>query len=108
MALLANLIFFLAIPAAIAAALAFVLASLAPGWSLRRRTVVAALISGALPMAIPVFGLVFTMGTEVDLLIPLAALVVAGLFVAAVIGLPVALIVGRRRSAVHPDQATFD
>ena len=108
MALLANLIFFLAIPAALAAGMAFALANLAPAWGLRLRTVIAALVAGGLPIALPITALVTTSGYTGDLLIPVTALVVAGLFLALVIGFPVALLVGRRREAARPDPKTID
>lgn len=106
MASLAALIFFLAIPAALAAGMAYALANFASALSLR--TVIAALVAGGLPMAVPIMALVETSGYDGDLLVPLTALIVAGLTLALVIGFPVALLVGRRREAAQPDPKAFD
>lgn len=108
MSLLANLIFFLAIPAALAAGMAFALANLAPGWGLRLRSVMAALVAGGLPIALPITALVTTSGYNGDLFIPVTALVVAGLFLALVIGFPVALVTGRRLAGGRADSGAFD
>jgi hypothetical protein len=107
MALLVNLIFFLAIPAAIAAGVAFGLARLMPAWSMRRRTGIAAFLAGALPMSIPIIA-VLASGGHGYTVVALAALVVVGLVIMAVIGLPVALIIGRRNAPSSVDPKAFD
>lgn len=108
MALLANLVFFLAIPAAIAAAMAYALANLATGWSIKARTVAAALIAGGLPIAVPITALASASGYDGELMVPVVALLVGGAFIALVIGFPVALMIGRRLAAKQSDKATFD
>lgn len=100
---LAALIFFLAIPTALAAGMAYALANFASALSLRLRTVIAALVAGGLPMAVPIMALVETSGYDGDLLVPLTALIVAGLTLTLVIGFPAALLVGRRCEAAQPD-----
>ncbi len=105
MVLIVVLIFFVLVPAA--AALAYGLARLQPGWSLRRRTVVAMLASGLVPIALPIFG-VLTNSPGSEAIAAMLALLVAGLVVAIVICLPVALALGRRLAPPPADVSAFD
>lgn len=107
MVLIVVLIFFVLVPAAAAAALAYGLARLQPGWSLRRRTVVAMLASGLVPIALPIFG-VLTNSPGSEAIAAMLALLVAGLVVAIVICLPVALALGRRLAPPPADVSAFD
>ena len=54
MAFLLILAFFIAIPAAVAAGLSGVLSIRQPGWSLRRRSLVAAGAAGLVPVILPI------------------------------------------------------
>lgn len=96
MAFLTGLIYFLGVPAAIAAAVAGVLANLCAGWSLRRRTVISALLAGFIPVLLPIAVVVSDSG-GIDLWIPVVAISVLGLIMALVVGLPVSLWIGRRK-----------
>lgn len=97
----------LGIPALIAAAAAFAMPTLAPGWSLRRRSVVAALIAGFLPMTIPVVAALSDPDNPA-VVASVSGILFGGLLVALVIGLPVALLVGRRRGGPAVDPTAFD
>ncbi|HEX4848235.1 MAG TPA: hypothetical protein VFV30_08820 [Novosphingobium sp.] len=97
----------LGIPALIAAAVAFAMPTLAPGWSLRRRSVVAALIAGFLPMTIPVIAALSDPANPA-VFASVSGILFGGVLVALVIGLPVALLVGRRRGGPAVDPTAFD
>lgn len=107
MGLIGALLFLVILPAGIAWALAHGLGRLQPGWSLRRRTLVAALAAGFAPIVIPVIA-VLAGGGEVALLIAVAALLFAGLVIAVLVGLPIALAVGRKQELLNPDPRSFD
>lgn len=107
MGLIGVLLFFVLLPAGIAWALALGLARLQSAWSLRRRTMIAALTAGFVPVALPIFVVAAeSSGSEVS--VAIAALVFAGLVVAALIGLPVALYVSRSLEPKRPDPKAFD
>ncbi|MFM5949095.1 MAG: hypothetical protein ACKOPM_07685 [Novosphingobium sp.] len=107
MFMLIGLLIMVAIPAALAAAIAFALPTLAPRWSLRRRTAVAALTAGFLPMLLPIIA---ALSDEKNpaVFASVAGILFGGLFFSAVIGLPVALLIGRRKGKADPDPAAFD
>ena len=97
----------LGIPALIAAAAAFALPTLAPRWSLRRRSVVAAVIAGFLPMTVPVFA-ALTDPANPAVVASVSGILFGGALVALVVGLPVALLVGKRRGGPAVDPSAFD
>lgn len=108
MFMLIGLLVLVAIPAALAAAIAYALPTFAPRWSLRRRTAVAALTAGFLPMALPIVA-ALTDEKNPAIFASVASIMFGGLFFSGVIGLPIALLVGRRKGrADPPDVSTFD
>ncbi|MFM5955063.1 MAG: hypothetical protein ACKOPE_12285 [Novosphingobium sp.] len=107
MGLIGVILFFVFIPAGIAWALATGLARMQPDWSLRRRTGIAALTAGLVPVLLPIFVVALeSEGTAAA--VAIAALLLAALVVALLIGLPVALSVGRRLQPLRPDPCLFD
>ena len=104
MGFLFGLFYFVLIPAGIAAALATALATFMPTASLRRRTTIAALSAGFLPMLVPISALLTTAADP----IALVALVVTALVLAALFGLPVALFLGRRHEQPQPPEKIFE
>ncbi len=91
------LIFFIAIPAAFATGLAGLLSVRKPGWSLRRRSAVAALGAGLMPVLLPIVSVLRGNDGGIGPVVPTMALLLLGLAMALVVGLPVALWIGRRK-----------
>lgn len=108
MALLLLLIFFIAVPAAFATGLAGLLSVRKPGWSLRRRSAVAALGAGLTPVLLPIVSVLRGNDGGVGPLVPTVALLLLGLAMALLVGLPVALWIGRRKAAEAPSARTFN
>lgn len=107
MGLIGVLLFLVLFPAGIAWALATGLARMQPDWSLRRRTTIAALAAGMVPVALPIV-VVAAESAGSELSVAIVALLLVGLVVAVLIGLPVALSVGRKLEQTSPDPQTFD
>ena len=107
MFVLIGFVIFMAIPAAISAAVAFALRSFAPRWSLRRRTSVAAFTAGMLLMAVPIAAAATDPKNE-QVIASVLGILVAGLLISCIIGLPVALVVGRGRGKGQADPSAFD
>lgn len=99
MAALLILIFFIAIPAAFATGLAGLLAVRKPGWSLRRRSALAAMLAGLIPVVLPIVSVLRGNDGGVGPLVPTVVLLLLGLGMALVVGLPVALWIGRRKAS---------
>lgn len=97
MALLLFLLFMVAIPAAVAAALAGLLSARKPQWSTARRTALAAAVAGLVPVILPIASVLQGNDGGVGPLVPTVALLVLGLIMAVLVGVPVALWIGRRR-----------
>lgn len=109
MAILLILVFFIAIPAAIAAGLSGILAIRQPGWSLRRRSVAAAAGAGLVPVILPIASVLSGNDGGVGPVVPTVALLVLALLMAVLVGLPVALWIGRRKQVARPPlNGTFD
>jgi hypothetical protein len=107
MFMLIGLLILVAIPAALAAAIAFALPTLTPRWSLRRRTSVAALTAGYLPMVLPIIAA----ATDPDnpaLFASVVSILFGGLFFSCLIGLPIALLVGKRKGKAAVDPGAVD
>lgn len=97
MAMLLILVFFLVIPAAVAAGLSGILAIRKPGWSLRRRCTVAALCAGLVPVILPIASVLAGHDGGIGPGVPTAALLMLAALMAGLVGLPMALWVGRRK-----------
>ena len=108
MALLLILIFFIAIPAAFATGLAGLLSVRKPDWSLRRRSAVAALGAGLTPVLLPIVSVLRGNDGGIGPLVPTVALLLLGLAMALVVGLPMALWIGKRKGEDVPSAKTFD
>jgi MFS family permease len=110
MTFLLGFLYLAVFPAGIAAALAAVLAAKAPEMSVRRRTAIAALVAGVGPVALPIFAVIFNSGENDIVAIPVFALITLGLFIAVIIGLPVAYSIAQRaaRSKVSNPEEIFD
>ena len=99
MAVLAILLFFVFIPAAIAAGISALLHITRPGWTAARRALLAAALSGLIPVVLPIVAVLAGNDGGVGPVVPVVALLVVGLIVALVVGLPVALWIGRRKAS---------
>lgn len=109
MGLLFALIFALGLPAAIAWMLARTLDSFFPNWSFRRRTAVAALTAGFLPMILPLVAVLSASTTNGGgRIVPAVALVMGALVLALLVGLPVAFWSRRKRAAPVDAHKVFD
>lgn len=107
MDLIGVILFFGLLPAGIAWTLATALARMQPDWSLRRRTGISALTAGFAPVLLPIFIVALELGGT-EALIAIAALLFTALVIAMLIGLPLALAVGRRLDPPRADPRSFD
>ena len=67
----------------------------------------AALTAGFLPMLLPIIAAVTDDGNQA-VFASVASILIGGLFFSMVIGLPIALAIGRRKGRADADPATFD
>lgn len=108
MAILAILLFFLFIPAAISIGASALLHVARPGWTMARRAILAAVLAGLVPVALPIVAVLAGHDGGIGPVVPVVALLALGLIVALVVGLPVALWIGRRKQVQPPDPNAFD
>jgi hypothetical protein len=100
MVLLVSLIFFLALPAAIAFATSIALEKLALRWSPRLRITVSALTAGMMIIAVPMAAAMSdAFGSGGPVLAPLVSIAFFGGLIALLVGFPVAWL--RHRSAAE-------
>lgn len=107
MLLIGLFLFFVCLPSGIAWALSSGLARMMPNSSLRRRTAIAAITAGLVPVALPIF-VVAAESADSERSVAVAALLFCGFVAAILIGLPVALYVGRSLEMPRPDPKAFD
>lgn len=93
--LIVSLAFFLALTIGIA----FVLDIVAPNRSWKSRAIWAALIASFLPMSLPIITLLSDLGLTSEALVPISALVIGALFIAAVVCFPAAYFFSKKRAA---------
>lgn len=105
MAMLAILLFLLFIPAGISAGASGLLRVARPGWSAARRTIVAAALAGLIPVVLPIVAVLAGRDGGIGPVVPVVALLILGMIIALVVGVPVALWMGKRhaRPADRPD-----
>ena len=107
MSVVAPLLYFAVLPAIIALILAIVLANLLPEYSLRRRSLIAAVGAGFLPALLPILALMFANTGEYGG-VAVAVLVGLALITTLVIGLPVALFAGRGKEVAGSQAKPFE
>ncbi|MEQ1541597.1 MAG: hypothetical protein ABL926_05015 [Novosphingobium sp.] len=100
-------LFLILLPAGIAWVLGRMLDNFLPRWSFRRRTLIAALGAGFVPMALPLAIMLVEMGADMDLIPVIALVFVAGL-ITLLIGLPVAFYSRQDRQEPFGAARTFD
>jgi hypothetical protein len=108
MGFLTGLIFMIALPAGIAWAICAGLRVLAPASARRFRIALAAGLAGLVPILIPLIAILFTASARDELLIALAAVLVGGVVIGLLIGLPVALLATRHDRPGEPPARTFE
>ncbi len=108
MALLLALVFLGAVPAAVAAALAGLLAMRRPDWALVQRTALAAAGAGLAPVILPIISVLRGNDGGVGPVVPTIALLLLALVMAVLVGVPVALWIGKRKAPAAPSARTFD
>jgi len=106
-----GLVVSLAFVIALTIGIAFLFDVMAPDRSWKARAAWAALIAAFLPMSLPLVTLLSELGFTSEALVPVAALIIGGLFIAAVVCFPVAYFFSRKRAAGRPSadtQKVFD
>ena len=94
-----GLILSLAFCLALTIGIAFLLDIMASSASWKTRAVWAALIAAFIPMSLPIISILMETGFTSEAVVPVAALVVGALFIAAVVCFPAAYFFSRKRAA---------
>ena len=94
-----SLMVSLAFVLALTIGIAFVLDIVAPNRSWKSRAIWAALIASFLPMSLPIITLLSELGLTSEALVPILALVIGALFIAAVVCFPAAYFFSKKRAA---------
>ncbi len=97
MASIAGFLFVIGLVAALSIGVSFLMATTVPKMSWRKRALISALAGSFIPVLLPIVIIFLEVGMITEGLIPLVALVVGGLILAALVGYPTAYFYSKRR-----------